>query len=316
MKSSRQFEFSEAKRSHVPLLISLIGGSFSGKTYSAYRLASGIARVNKGRIVFIDTEGNRALHYAEDFSAIHAPFLPPYGSLDYMAAIDQAIMLKPAVIIVDNFTHEHEGPGGYLDLAELEAESGKNNMQKWSKPQRARSLLRARLQTLPVPLICCFQADEKLDWKSVVKKTAKEPEPMGETLAGSQKFAREMTIRILLRTGCNGVPTWKSELSGEIKSIKLPKQFVQHFSGAPRQITEADGEALARWANGESLDKPRRSEAVKVQLQAMASASDVNALTLVADALAEDVTLSPEDTQFLTEQLKRRKAQLEGATAK
>lgn len=316
MMSSRKFDFSEARRSHVPLLISLIGGSFSGKTYSAYRLASGIARVNKGRIVFIDTEGNRALHYAEDFSAIHAPFLPPYGSLDYMAAIDQAVAMKPAVIIVDNFTHEHEGPGGYLDLAETEAEHGKNSMQKWSKPQRARSLLRARLQTLPVPLIACFQADEKLDWKPVMNKTAKEPEPMGETLAGSPKFAREMTIRILLRTGSNGVPTWQSKLSGEIKSIKLPKQFVQHFSGAPRQITEADGEALARWANGETLDKPKWSDAAKERLTAMGAATTLAELAKVSDAIAEDQTLSPEETQRLTVQLQRRDAQLKGAAPK
>ena len=314
MKSNRQFDFSEAKRSHVPLLISLIGGSFSGKTYSAYRLASGIARVNKGRIVFIDTEGNRALHYAEDFSAIHAPFLPPYGSLDYMAAIDQAVALKPSVIIVDNFTHEHEGPGGYLDFAETEAESGKNSMQKWSKPQRARSLLRARLQTLPVPLIACFQADEKLDWKPVMNRTAKEPEPMGETLAGSPKFAREMTIRILLRTGSNGVPTWESKLSGEIKSIKLPKQFVPHFSGAPRQITEADGEALARWANGEQMVKLKWSAAASAHLAAMGASLALESLAKVSDALAEDNTLSADETQRLAAALLKRHSQLEGTS--
>lgn len=319
MKSARKFEFAEGLRRQVPLLISLIGGSFSGKTYSAYRLAAGIARLRKGRVVFIDTEGNRALHYAEKFSAIHCPFLPPYGSPDYTAAIDQALELNPAVVIVDNFTHEHEGPGGYLDLAELEAESGKNSMQKWNKPARARSLLRARLQTFPVPLITCFQADEKLDWKPVTRKESKEPVPMGETLAGSPKFAREMTIRMLLRTGCDGTPTWQSQLSGERASIKLPEQFREWFSGQPRQLCEDDGEALARWANGEPMmkaAKPKRSDASRMQLQAMAAAADMNALTIVADALAEDGSLSPEDTQFLNEQLKRRKAQLEGATGK
>lgn len=257
--TERRFVFEESKRSKVPLLISVSGGSFSGKTFTAHRLATGIARIYPGRIVVLDTEGNRALHYAEQFSTVHCSFAPPYGSLDYVEALNQALLLKPSVIIVDSGSHEHEGEGGYLDLAEHEAQSGKNAMQKWNKPQAGRRRLRSRIQTLPVPTIFCFQADEKNDWKAVTERRSKEPEKMGETMVGSTKFAYEMTIRFLLRQGSDGVPTWQSDLPGERAAIKLPLQFRELFSGKPRQVTEADGEALARWANGDAASAASKS---------------------------------------------------------
>jgi predicted ribonuclease YlaK len=45
------FEIKKAKLERVPLLVSLIGMSGSGKTYSALELAKGMSRVYKGRTV-------------------------------------------------------------------------------------------------------------------------------------------------------------------------------------------------------------------------------------------------------------------------
>jgi ABC-type microcin C transport system duplicated ATPase subunit YejF len=72
------FQFAPARREQVSLLIALAGASGSGKTYSALRLARGMAP--SGKIAFIDTEARRGLHYAEQFDFMHAdmrPAVPP-----------------------------------------------------------------------------------------------------------------------------------------------------------------------------------------------------------------------------------------------
>ena len=88
---SRVFPVSVAKRAKVPLLVGLFGPSGSGKTYSALRLATGITSVAGGDIYVIDTEANRALHYADTFKFQHVPFSEPFGSLDYLAVLRQCV---------------------------------------------------------------------------------------------------------------------------------------------------------------------------------------------------------------------------------
>jgi hypothetical protein len=308
-----RFELSEARRQKVPLLVGVAGPSFSGKTFSALRLAAGIARVNKGPIVYIDTEGRRALHYADDFSFHHIPFAAPYGSLDYVEAIDVALKSNPAVIVVDSATHEHEGTGGYLDLANQELDAGKKEGQHWAKPSVARRRLLSRIQTLPCSAIFCFRAKESLDWKKVFAKQAKSPPPMGETIVGTADFSFEMTVRFLLHADSGGVPTWKSDLTGEKAAIKLPKQFVPLFSGAPRQITEADGEAMARWAAGGVAEQQRTltDEEVETIGSGMLEAADLDTLSALGSKL-EGVSLSSAQRQFVEGKFKERKRALAG----
>jgi hypothetical protein len=57
------FSFRPAVRESVSLLIGLSGGTGSGKTYSAMRLAHGIA--GDQPFAVIDTEAGRAKHYAD-----------------------------------------------------------------------------------------------------------------------------------------------------------------------------------------------------------------------------------------------------------
>ena len=112
----RNFDAKVAVREHVPLLIGLMGPSGSGKTYSALRLASGIQSVAGGDIYFVDTEARRALHYADQFKFKHIQFDAPFGSLDYLAALQQCVKAGAGVIVVDSMSHEHESPGGMIDF--------------------------------------------------------------------------------------------------------------------------------------------------------------------------------------------------------
>ena len=153
----RQFKIEKAVRSEVPLLIGLMGPSGGGKTYSALRIASGIQKVSPGNIIGIDTESDRMLHYADDFSFNHISFGEPFGAIDYLDVLKQAKDAKPSVIIIDSMSHEHEGPGGLLDLHETEldrlagndyAKRQRMGMLAWQKPKSdRRKLINGLLQT-------------------------------------------------------------------------------------------------------------------------------------------------------------------------
>jgi dephospho-CoA kinase len=63
---SEDFVIRPATRSNVGLFIGLAGGTGSGKTYTAFRIAKGIVGPGK-RFGVVDTENKRASHYADEF---------------------------------------------------------------------------------------------------------------------------------------------------------------------------------------------------------------------------------------------------------
>lgn len=252
--SKRTFTDSPAIRQRVPLLIGLVGPSGGGKTYSALRLATGIQKVTGGKIFYIDSEAKRALHYADQFDFQHVPFDAPFGSLDYLAAIEHCQRQGAKVIVVDSLSHEHEGPGGLLEFfeAELDRLSRGGDYKKrdrmkflaWQKPkQNRRKLINAVLQ-MDVNVICCFRAKEKIK----IKK-GEDPKPLGWMPIAGEEFIYEMTVNMLLPPAANGVPEWHPDESGERMMIKLPIQFRELFKDR-KPLSEATGEALARWAEG------------------------------------------------------------------
>lgn len=265
-QSGRQFIIAPAVRRPVPLLLGLAGPSGSGKTYSALRLATGIARITGGDIVVIDTENKRAQHYADLFKFSHIDFAPPYGPMDYLAALQTAERTKPACIVIDSLSHEHDGEGGTLDCvtAELDRLAGADtNLQQklaaaaWRKPKAARRALLSGLLRLQSHVIVCIRANERT--RMAREALAVEPVDMGLTPIAAPEFLFELTASALLKAGAQGTPTWASALPGEHAAIKLPRQFEPVFKRVG-PLDEAHGEMLARWAAGETLPAtPKRS---------------------------------------------------------
>ena len=92
-----------------------------GKTFSALRLGTGMAKRRNGRLFVIDTEAGRACKYAREFSFEHVPFEPPYKPSDFLAAIQSCVAAGAGAIVVDSMSDEHEGiPGGVLDWHQKE----------------------------------------------------------------------------------------------------------------------------------------------------------------------------------------------------
>lgn len=264
----RKFEVNTARRERVPLLIGLTGPSGGGKTYSALRLATGIQQVNGGDIYCIDTESRRALHYADRFNFKHVPFAAPFGSLDYLVALQQCVEQGAGVVIVDSMSHEHEGPGGMVDLQEQivqrmagddYAKRERVKMLAWSEPKAKRRQLINGILQLNCNFIFCFRAKN-------VSKPVKNPQTgktevqqMGYMPIAGEEFVFEQTLNALLLPGADGVPTWFPDERGERTMVKLPEQF-KRLSERNKPLDESVGKHLALWARGDEGAGSRMDE--------------------------------------------------------
>jgi hypothetical protein len=241
------FTFRPAKREKTNLLIGLAGGTGSGKTYSAMRLAKGLA--GHERFAVIDTEARRALHYADYFEFDHTEFDAPFRPGRYAEAIASADEQGYPVIVVDSASHEHAGEGGLLDWHEEEFQrlGGRDAVKftAWIKPKMEHKRFVTKLLQLRAHVILCFRAEEKID---IVKKEGGGIEVVPKRslsgLAGwvpvcEKTLPYEATISFLLTADAPGIP----------KPIKLQEQH-RAFFPLDKEISEASGMALADWARG------------------------------------------------------------------
>ena len=242
------FTFRPAIREQTNVLVGIAGPSSSGKTYSALRLATGLA---DGRPIFmIDTEAKRGLHYADAFRFQHGEFKAPFRPQRYLEAIAAAKGAGAAVVIVDSMSHEHEGPGGILEWHEEELsrmagqDYGKREKVKfaaWIKPKAAHNQFVNGVLQIGVHCIFCFRAKEKL---ALVRTNGKvEPVPQGWQPICSDRFEYEMTTLLMLPPNSHGMPDLNAA------PTKLQEQHRSIFP-AGRQIDEEMGRRLAEWASG------------------------------------------------------------------
>ncbi len=315
----RQFRSARAVRANVPLLLALIGPSGGGKTYSAHRLARGIQRVQPGPIFGIDTEGERMAELADRFEFERVPFAPPFGSLDYRDAIMHCVERGARTIIIDSMSHEHEGPGGMLDSAEqiieekirrkvefkdlpsadcfqADKERQKLKLGSFIVPKANRQKLIQTILQLPCNVIMCFRSKEKIE-----PKPGGEPKHLGWMPIGGDEFWYEMTARMLLLPGANGVPTWHASGDGEKLAMRLPEQFRGMLDG---QLSEDMGAQMARWAQGAPV---RTAE----QWVALAKTATLDGLKKLAED-AKKTTWNDEESSSIRDAIKARQSELRG----
>lgn len=244
------FEFRPAVRENVGLLIGLAGGTGSGKTFSAMRLAAGIA--GDKPFAVIDTEAGRAKHYADRFRFDHGDLKPPFRPGAYADAIGAADKAGYPVIVVDSASHEHAGEGGLLDWhdEEFQRMGGRDavKMAAWIKPKTAHKAFVNKLLQVRAHLILCFRAEEKVEMRRTdggkmeivpkVTRTGKD----GWVPICEKNLPFEMTCSFLLTSDKPGFP----------QPIKLEEQHRALFP-LDKPIGEDTGRALAVWSRGGTL---------------------------------------------------------------
>jgi len=255
----REFTDKPAERAGTPLLLGVAGPSGSGKTYSALRLAVGMQQVIGGDIFGIDTEHKRMLAYADRFKFRHVDFEPPFGPLDYLAAIEHCVKKGAKIIVIDNLTDEHAGPGGVMDQSEKyldEKAGGDENerlklfMASLKEPKRQRKQLNNRIVQLGINAVFCYRAND-----AVKPVPGKGIEHLGWTPETTSKLIYALTQCFLLAPGSDGKPIFKPATKGERLLVKHPEQFRDWFKDGI-QLDEEAGRRMAEWASGPVAAEP------------------------------------------------------------
>lgn len=251
----------------MALMVGFLGMSGSGKTRSALRWAVGAASVTGGPVVVVDTEAGRALHHHERHGGglkfEHINFEPPHSTLRYLSAINYAIKNGAGAIVVDSYSHEHEGIGGALEqhAQTLKEMGGNENMSAmaWMKPKQNRKAVTNRLLQKRIPIAFCFRAKEGVDFNYHDPKTLKrKPRGQGLVPIGDIQFFYDMTANFIFRAGADGVPDWHPDIRLEpiTRSLaKCPGQFREllGYDKNPPQVNEELGKAMALWAEGKPI---------------------------------------------------------------
>lgn len=271
MSDERESEFAfNTLTGSLAMLVAFCGMGGSGKTESAIRWGTGVAEVNGGPLVVIDTEAGRAMHkhkkFGGNFEFEHINFEAPYSTRRYLSAINYALKNGAGCIIVDSWSHEHDGIGGFLEAAaanlqKLTANGASHDQMSsisYIQPKQDRNAVKQRILQKRVPIGFCFRAKEGTDFKAVNSKGKRTMKSQGIVPIGDLQFFYEMTAAFIFRAGSDGVPDWHPDpvLEPVTRAMaKCPGQFREllGYSGNAPQVNEKLGAAMARWAKGEKF---------------------------------------------------------------
>lgn len=239
------FEIEDANRSGSKMFIQLAGLSGCGKTLSALLLARGMVG-NGGKIGFIDTEQKRASLYADKaggFKVINmeAPFSPER----YIEAINVFKEAGYDCVIIDSMSHEWEGVGGIIDMADNQKYgSGKpmQGMSKWNVPKLKHKRMMNHLMQCGMHIIGCYRAKIPLEEVMVNGKKQMKEGPM--QICAEQKNIYDITISLILDEDTKFPAVHK----------KCPEDIEWLFTGKDF-ITEEKGDTLTEWLHTKCMDK-------------------------------------------------------------
>lgn len=252
------FQLKKALRENVNLIVCVAGGTGSGKSFSAMRIAKGIC--GEKSFVVLDTENGRALHYADQFNFMHGEIRAPFSPEAYTEAILAADKEGFPAIVVDSMSHEHAGEGGLLDMhdADVDRMAGQDwkrreavNMVAWVRAKGEHKRMVQKLLQVKAHLILCFRAEEKIEVvKDAEGKVKIIPKRTTTGLDGwvpicEKNLPYEATCSFLLLATAPGVP----------HPIKLQEQHKAFFQ-LDKPISEGCGKRIAAWAAGKQLAAP------------------------------------------------------------
>ena len=237
------------------VFVALVGDTNSGKTFSALRLGTGMARAQGKRLAVADTEGGRTLHLRKDFDFDVMMMEPPHRPEAYLAAARAAQEADYGAIVFDSFTSEWRGVGGVLDWMDANLEAAvtrhranaegrgfpfdehrtrnANKMAAAIAPKMAHKLMVSGMLGLRIPIIFAIRGEMTLD-----------PETKKEKFKAqcNANFLFEVTVSFRLAKGRKGVidlsdpESWKME--GAHKDIFRDGDL----------LSEDHGEKLLAWA--------------------------------------------------------------------
>lgn len=243
--------FGRAVRKGTHVIITAYGESGCGKTYSLIKLGRGLVGP-EGKLGLLDTETGRGLIYANVAGGYeYAELTPQFTPERYIEAIDAAEAAGIEALIIDSGSHEWEGIGGILEMADAQtSRSGSelSGLVKWAKPKARHKKYVGRLLGTRMHLLISLRAKEKM-----IQITDKMPIPKGAKLGDiisdgfvpiqDKRFIFETTVQLFL-------PTTKDRNKLGVPIVeKCPEDLWGAFPEGER-ISEDTGRKIAEWVGG------------------------------------------------------------------
>jgi hypothetical protein len=233
-------EIRPAQREGARLVIGLAGWTGCGKTMTAILLAYGLADYDPTKVGFIDTENRRGSLLADVLQTAdpptQVPFLigdlvAPFSPQRYIDAIADFEKAGVEVLIIDSISHEHEGPGGLMDIA------GEDN-KYWNRAKfQHKKFVNALLQS-SMHIIVCVRAREKVALgKGANGKT--EYQDAGLQPVTEKNLMFDMTASLMMY-----------DQGTRQEELKVPGALQAILNRGKGYITAADGKAIRDWVDG------------------------------------------------------------------
>lgn len=242
-----------AIREGAKVVIGVCGRSGSGKTLTALKIARGMV-AHAGEIGFLDTENKRGSLYAHE---LDAPFLigdlyPPFSPQRYAEAIKEFQQAGVKVLVVDSISHEWEGEGGCIDIAE----NTNSKIANWKKAKAEHKKFMNALLQADMHIIACVRAREQVDFSN-----PSSPKSLGVQPISEKNFMFEMTASVMMENE-----------GRQVNHIKVPKDLKPVFVAAQDGYMGFDvGQGIAKWIGSGVQVSP---ELISWQNRLQASASE------------------------------------------
>lgn len=228
--------FVKAIREKVFIKVLLSGASGSGKSVSALRMATGIAKKCNGRIAMIGTESSRDLYYSNEYDYDLLQLEDPFTPEKYIEAIDAAVGAGYKVLIIDSMTHEWK----YLNDAHDKMPG--NSFQNWGILKPRHSAFMEKILQAPIHTICTARGKD--EWViEENEKGKKVPKKVGLGTQQDKNITYEFTVSLVIDQNTHVAST--------------DKDNTHIFDGVYNMVTEKDGEKLYDWANTGEVHKEK-----------------------------------------------------------
>jgi AAA domain len=214
---AKVLRFRKATKEAAKLRLALIGGSKSGKTYTALAIAQ--ALVPGGRIAVIDTEHRSASKYAGPTATPHAfDFdtleLDSFHPRAYIDAIRAAEAEGYDVLIIDSLSHEWMGPDGALELVDRAAKKyAGNSYVAWGDVtpvhrEMIEAILKAKLHVIATMRAKTEYVLEERNGKKVPRKIGLAPvqrEGIEYEFDVACELTQEHDLSVMTSSRCEGM---------------------------------------------------------------------------------------------------------------
>ena len=229
--------FTKATKQATSIKLAISGPSGSGKTYSALLLAKGLG----GKTAVLDTEGGSASLYADFFDFDTWDELDPKGFPPeyFIRVIKAAEEAGYSNLIIDSLSHEWNGRGGCLELADAiaRAKYKGNTFAAWVDVTPRHTKLIETILNTRLNILATMRS--KSDY--VITKDEK----------SGKSTPQKVGLAAIQRDGMDYEFTLMFELDRD-SHIAIAGKDRTHLFSDPVLITEATGQRIAQW-----LTKPQ-----------------------------------------------------------